>query len=79
MFVKEISTLSVSGNAKPLVTANGDVVIATAKYGKGMVFVIGDPWLYNEYLDGRRLPLEFENFKAANDLSRWLLTNARKK
>ena len=79
VFVKEISTLSVSGNAKPLVTANGDVVIATAKYGKGMVFVIGDPWLYNEYLDGRRLPLEFENFKAANDLSRWLLTNARKK
>lgn len=79
VFVKEISTLSVSGNAKALVTANGDVVMATAKHGKGTVFVIGDPWLYNEYLDGRRLPLEFENFKAATDLSRWLLTNARKK
>ncbi len=79
VFVKEISTLSVSGNAKAIVTANGDVVIATAKHGKGTVFVIGDPWLYNEYLDGRRLPLEFENFKAANDLSRWLLTNARKR
>lgn len=79
VFVKEISSLSVSGNAKALVTANGDVVMAIAKHGKGTVFVIGDPWLYNEYLDGRRLPLEFENFKAANDLSRWLLTNARKK
>ncbi len=79
VFVKEISTLSVSGNAKALVTANGDVVMATAKHGKGTVFVIGDPWLYNEYLDGRRLPLEFENFKAANDLTRWLLTNARKR
>ncbi|MGB2751445.1 MAG: DUF4350 domain-containing protein [Pyrinomonadaceae bacterium] len=79
VFVKEISTLAVSGNAKPLVTANGDVVMAIAKHGKGTVFVIGDPWLYNEYLDGRRLPLEFENFKAANDLSRWLLTNARKR
>ncbi|HRI02301.1 MAG TPA: glycoside hydrolase family 88 protein [Pyrinomonadaceae bacterium] len=79
VFVKEISTLALSGNAKALVTANGDVVMATAKHGKGTVFVIGDPWLYNEYLDGRRLPLEFENFKAATDLSRWLLTNARKK
>ncbi|MEQ1921144.1 MAG: DUF4350 domain-containing protein [Pyrinomonadaceae bacterium] len=79
VFVKEISTLSVSGNAKAVVSANGDVVMATAKHGKGTVFVIGDPWLYNEYLDGRRLPLEFENFKAATDLTRLLLTNARKK
>lgn len=79
VFLKEISTLSVNGNATSIVSANGDVVMATAKHGKGTVFVIGDPWLYNEYLDGRRLPLEFENFKAANDLSRWLLTNARKK
>jgi unsaturated rhamnogalacturonyl hydrolase len=53
-------------------------LIAIAKHGKGSVFVIGDPWIYNEYLDGRRLPAEFENFKAAQDLSRWLLGQARK-
>jgi unsaturated rhamnogalacturonyl hydrolase len=41
--------------------------------------VIGDPWLYNEYVDGRRLPPEFENFKAAQDLSRWLVGRARKR
>jgi unsaturated rhamnogalacturonyl hydrolase len=79
IFVKEVSTLSPSGKAKAVVTANGDTIMAVARHGKGTVFVIGDPWLYNEYLDGRRLPLEFENFKAAQDLSRWLIANTRRK
>jgi unsaturated rhamnogalacturonyl hydrolase len=79
VFVKEVSTLSLSGKAKPVVAANGENLIAVAKHGKGSVFVIGDPWLYNEYVDGRRLPPEFENFKAAHDLSRWLLSKARSK
>ena len=79
IFVKEVSTLALSANAKPLLTANGDVLMAVSKHGKGNVFVIGDPLLYNEYVDGRRLPLEFENFKAAQDLSRWLIGKARKK
>jgi unsaturated rhamnogalacturonyl hydrolase len=51
--------------------------MAVAKYGKGTVFAVGDPWLYNEYVDGRRLPLEYENFRAANDLARWLLAQTR--
>ena len=58
---------------KPVLEANGDKLMATVKYGKGTVFALGDPWIYNEYVDGRRLPAEFENFKAAQDLSRWLL------
>jgi len=73
IFVKEVSTLSLSGNSKAVVSANGDVLMAIAKHGKGKVFVIGDPWLYNEYVDGRRLPAEFQNFQAAEDLSRWAL------
>ena len=77
IFVKEISTLAFSGKAKAVVTANIDNVMAISKYGRGTVFVIGDPWLYNEYVDGRRLPLEFENFKAAQDLSRWLLEQSK--
>jgi unsaturated rhamnogalacturonyl hydrolase len=60
------------------VSANGDNLIAVAKHGKGSVFVIGDPWLYNEYVDGRRLPAEFENFNAAQDLSRWAIGQSRK-
>jgi hypothetical protein len=29
--------------------------------------------LYNEYLDGYKLPPEYENTKAANNLFLWLL------
>jgi len=77
VFVKEVSTLSLSGKAKAVVTANGGNIMAISKHGKGTVFVIGDPWLYNEYVDGRRLPSEFENFKAAQDLSRWLIAQSK--
>lgn len=79
IFVKEVSTLTLSGKAKAVVTANGDNIIAMAKHGKGTVFVIGDPWLYNEYVDGRRLPAEFQNFAASRDLAKWLLTQAKGK
>jgi len=73
LFIKEYSSLKLSGDAKPIVKdKDGDVVIATTKYGKGTVFVIGDPWLYNEYVDGRKLPADYDNLKAANDLVNWL-------
>lgn len=72
IYVKEISTLQVKAPAVSLIQDKGDHIIATAKYGKGTVFAIGDPWLYNEYIDGRKLPKEYENFTAANDLVKWL-------
>jgi unsaturated rhamnogalacturonyl hydrolase len=46
--------------------------------GKGKVLAVGDPWLYNEYADGRKLPAEYENYKAAEDLVKWLITNTKK-
>jgi unsaturated rhamnogalacturonyl hydrolase len=73
MYLKEISVLNVKAPAKALVTKEDEIIIATAKYGKGTVFAVGDPWLYNEYVDGRKLPAEYENFKAAEDLVKWLL------
>jgi unsaturated rhamnogalacturonyl hydrolase len=79
IFIKEVSTLSLSGRARAVITVNGDNIIAVANYGKGTVFVIGDPWLYNEYVDGRKLPAEYENFKAAQDLSRWLIAQTVRK
>ena len=79
IFVKEVASLTLSGKAKAVVTANGDNIMAIAKYGKGTVFVIGDPWIYNEYSDGRRLPAEFENFNAARDLAGWLIGQVRKR
>lgn len=48
-------------------------VIAVAKYGKGTVFALGDPWIYNEYIGHRRLPKGFENDKAAKDWVNWLM------
>jgi unsaturated rhamnogalacturonyl hydrolase len=78
LFLKEISTLSLKAPAQPLLKHEGNIVMAIARHGKGTVFIVGDPWLYNEYADGRRLPADFDNFKAAQDLSRWLLAQARK-
>ena len=72
-YLKEISTLNIQAPAKPLVSKNGDVVMATAKLGKGAVFAVGDPWLYNEYIDGRKLPNTFQKLTAAKELMYWLL------
>lgn len=79
MYLKEISVLDVKAPAKPLITEGSDVIMATAAYGKGCVFAVGDPWIYNEYLDGRKIPAEYENFSAANELVMWLLKQIPKK
>ena len=73
MYLKEISVLQIKSPAKANATKDSDIIIATAYYGKGRVLGVGDPWLYNEYVDGRKLPAEFENYKAAEDLVQWLL------
>ncbi len=73
MYLKEISTLEVNVPATTLVKKGDDIIMATASYGKGKVFVVGDPWLYNEYVDGRKLTPDFRNYNAAEDLVKWLL------
>ena len=73
MYLKELSALEIKMPAVANAVKDGDVIIATAKYGKGKVLIVGDPWLYNEYVDGRKLPAEWDNYKAANDLAQWLL------
>lgn len=78
IFVKELSTLHVSNPAKTVLTKDGKNIMAVTKYGKGTVFAIGDPWLYNEYTNGR-LPAGFDNRKAAEDLVQWLVAQADKK
>ncbi|WEK21555.1 MAG: DUF4350 domain-containing protein [Candidatus Pedobacter colombiensis] len=71
-YLKEISILSVKPPAKALITEQNDVIMAIAKYGKGTVFAVGDPWLYNEYVDGTRIPAEYENYNGAVELVNWL-------
>jgi unsaturated rhamnogalacturonyl hydrolase len=77
IYMKDIATLKLTAPAQSLLTDNGAVVIATAHIGSGMVCAIGDPWLYNEYIDNRKLPADFDNFKAAQNFCRWLLQNAK--
>jgi unsaturated rhamnogalacturonyl hydrolase len=73
LYVKELATLDVKNPGIVVLQKDGKNIIATANYGKGHVLVIGDPWLYNEYMDGRKLPSGFDNFAAANDLVKWAL------
>lgn len=79
LFIKEISTLSIQKPAKALLTAEEDVIMAQAKVGKGSVFVLGDPWLYNEYVDGRKLPMKYQSYQAMNDWVKWVTKQSRKK
>jgi unsaturated rhamnogalacturonyl hydrolase len=77
-YLKEISTITVSGPAKGVLVDRGDVLMATAKVGKGMVFAVVDPWIYNEYVDRRNtLPLDFDGFDAAIDIADWAVKQAK--
>lgn len=77
IYIKEVSDINLSGKARPVLEEKGKVLIAETAYGKGYVFAIGDPWIYNEYIDHDRLPESFENRKAAENLTRLLLEKAR--
>ncbi len=74
-YMKDTCTISVHGAAVALVRTKGNIMMATAKYGQGMVFAVVDPWVYNEYTDGHNLnlPSEYDNFSGANSLAKWLL------
>lgn len=78
IYIKEVASLNVSGKAKPVLVENGNVLMAECSYGKGYVFAIGDPWIYNEYIDHDRLTPDFENRKAAENLAGLLLSKAGK-
>jgi unsaturated rhamnogalacturonyl hydrolase len=78
IYIKEVSSLNLSGKAKAVLTKDGHVLIAEVKYGKGYVFAIGDPWIYNEYIDHDRLTPDFDNRKAAENLTDLLLGYVKK-
>jgi unsaturated rhamnogalacturonyl hydrolase len=77
LYLKEVSTLNLTGSVRAELSHQGDVLMATSKYGKGTVFAVGDPWLYNEYIDGRKLPVEYKNMEAGVELVKWLLRQAK--
>ncbi|HXD77768.1 MAG TPA: glycoside hydrolase family 88 protein [Puia sp.] len=76
VYIKELSTLTLAPPAKAQFTDKGHIITAVARFGRGAVFAVGDPWFYNEYTDGRKLPPDYENYNAARDLVQWLLSQA---
>jgi unsaturated rhamnogalacturonyl hydrolase len=77
MYLKEVSALEVVSPAQTIATNGSNNIIAMSSYGKGTIIAVGDPWLYNEYVDGRKLPNVFENFEAAKNLAQWLLSKVK--
>jgi unsaturated rhamnogalacturonyl hydrolase len=77
--MKEICTIAVKSPAIAQLRDLGDILMATARYGKGTVFATADPWLYNEYTDGRKLPAEYDNYAASKELVHWVLRQIPRK
>jgi len=78
IYMKEVCPITLTGNAKPVLKDKNDVFIADTNYGKGYVLAVGDPWLYNEYINHKYLPNDFENLKAAKNLVDLLIKKATK-
>jgi unsaturated rhamnogalacturonyl hydrolase len=79
--MKQICTITATDPAEVILRArgtdaDGDAVMAIAHVGRGLVFANVDPWVYNEYTDGRKNPLGEENFAAGQQLTRWILEQA---
>ena len=75
VYLKEVTSLSLSKTAKPILVHQTEkyTVAAAAKVGKGTVVVVGDPWFYNEYLNGHfGYDKGWDNNKAADDFTKWL-------
>jgi unsaturated rhamnogalacturonyl hydrolase len=77
IFMKEVASIRLSADCTAVLTENSQAVIAECRFGNGFVFAVGDPWIYNEYIDHDRLPESFENRKAAENLTDYLLSLAR--
>jgi unsaturated rhamnogalacturonyl hydrolase len=75
-YMKDTSTITLSGPAKAVVTDKGDIMIAVSHVGKGVVLGIVDPWIYNEYVDGRKMR-EYDGFEAEKDLAGWAVKQAK--
>lgn len=78
IYMKEVSSLSLKRPAKQVLAKDGHVFMALSHTGKGYVFAVTDPWIYNEYIAHRHLPQGFENHKAAENLTNYLLALSKK-
>jgi unsaturated rhamnogalacturonyl hydrolase len=77
IYMKEVSSLTLKNPAKQVLAKDGQVFMALSHTGKGYVFAVTDPWIYNEYIAHRHLPQGFENHKAAENLTAYLIKLAK--
>ena len=63
----EVAPLKLVAPAEPVLTHEGTVLMALAHVGRGMVFALGDPWLYDEYIERN------DNVAIATNLFKMLL------
>jgi unsaturated rhamnogalacturonyl hydrolase len=66
-YLVEVAPLKLTGKVDVLLEDKGTPIMALAHAGKGQVFALGDPWVYNEYIDRK------DNRKIAANLFRDLL------
>lgn len=78
VYIKELTSIGTGRRDIPvLFTKDNYTAAIIAHVGKGLVFASGDPWFYNEYTDGRKLPEEYQNYQAACELTDWLIAQSR--
>jgi unsaturated rhamnogalacturonyl hydrolase len=76
-YMKDTCTITVSGPAKSIYVDKSETMMAVAHYGKGIVYAVVDPWLYNEYTDGRNLVPSIDTFNSGLELVDWLAHQAK--
>lgn len=67
IYMVEVAPLRLTGAAKPVLVDQGTNIMALAQSGQGLVFAVGDPWIYNEYIDHK------DNRQVATNVVRLLL------
>ncbi|MDQ2949237.1 MAG: hypothetical protein M3Y27_25415 [Acidobacteriota bacterium] len=67
VYLVEVAPLKVATGVKVLLADRGTPIMALAQADRGEVFALGDPWVYNEYIDHKN------NRAVATNLFRYLL------
>jgi unsaturated rhamnogalacturonyl hydrolase len=66
-YLVEVAPLKLTAPAESVLTDKGTDIMALAHVGRGMVFALGDPWLYDEYIERN------DNVRIATNLFTMLL------
>jgi unsaturated rhamnogalacturonyl hydrolase len=66
-YLVEVAPLTLTAPAQSMMRVEGTDVMALARVGSGAVFAVGDPWLYDEYIE------RADNVKIATNLFTMLL------